>query len=74
LEFGNEKEDNSSIKPDINVKRKGLETFSQVKPIELNSPPQTQLEVGQSSQQPFSSSTSKKDILPTMGSLYMGRM
>jgi hypothetical protein len=35
------------------VKKKGLEMFSQVKPIDLNSPPQTQLEVGQSNQQPF---------------------
>jgi hypothetical protein len=57
LESGDEKEDNSSIKPDTNVKRKGLETFSQAEPIDLNSPPQIQLEVGQSSQQPFSGST-----------------
>jgi hypothetical protein len=52
LEFEDkdEEEDNSSIELDIDVKRKGLETSSHTKPINLNSPPQTQLEVGKLSQ------------------------
>jgi hypothetical protein len=36
-----EKEDNSSIKPDANVKRKGLTPSPYDEPIDLNNPPQT---------------------------------
>jgi len=46
--------------------------FSQVKPIDLNSPPQTQLEVGQSSQQPFFGSTLKKGHIASNGQFICG--
>jgi hypothetical protein len=76
LEFDNEKEedDSSSIETNTNVKNKGPKMCSQAKPINLDNPPSTQLEVGESSQQPLSSSTLEKDILLAMGNLYVGHV
>ncbi len=72
FEDEDEKEGSSSIESNFNVKSKGPTTSFQVKLIDLDSPPQTQQEVGQLNQQPFSGSTLKKNILPAMGSFYMG--
>jgi hypothetical protein len=41
-----EKEDNYSIKFDLDMNRKEPTTSSQAEPINFNSPPQTQQEVG----------------------------
>jgi hypothetical protein len=56
----------------MDMKANGSKVYSQVDPIDLNNPPQMQFEVGQFSHQPIFDATSKKDILPTMGSLYVG--
>lgn len=50
-----------------------VSTIPQGKSIDLDNLPQTQQEVGQSSQQPFSSLL-EKDILLVMGSLYVGHL
>jgi hypothetical protein len=55
------------------MKCKGLIPSLKGKLINFDSPTQMQQEVGQSSQQPFSNFIQKK-ILPTMGSLYVGRL
>jgi hypothetical protein len=56
------------------MKRKGPTTSFQAEPIDLDSPPQTQREIGQLSQKLFFGFTLEKNMLPTMDSLYMGHM